>query len=396
MSATPLAIRQHVRYRAKSWRGVFRPRTAQLGRQASLIYPNGMDARATTGTGDATGQRLASLVALIFLFGTAIALQYTMPFRLGVFSQLTDFGKAIVQDLSPANFLLGGLAFATWLALVVVFRLALFVVPLLVEVLLEGPPKSWRTTMEATAWQGWSTAILATASPFLARILPDTWGLPPLLRVTQANLPDWLAPAAPIALALLSLCILNLAQYWAHRAQHAIPWLWRFHLVHHSVRDMDSMNSFTHPADMIGLQIVTSTLMALVVVDFEMLLWIGGMLSIHDRLLHMRANVNFGVLKNVLIDNRHHFIHHSADPRDFNRNFSFFFTFWDKLFGTYAAPRDITLVTTGLLDHEPPRTLGQFISGRLAPSDAPGTEDWNQPAGPRRRLKARTGVAIDA
>ena len=342
----------------------------------------------TTAATAAKGKRLVSLAALAFIFGAAITLRYTMPFQEGLFGALSAFGRAAAKDLSLTNFVLGGFAFSAWLALVVVFRLATYVICLLVEVLMEGPPKSWRPTIRATAMQGLGVAMLATINPFLVRILPDTWGLPPLLRVTQANLPDWLAPAAPIALALLSLCILNLAQYWAHRAQHAIPWLWRFHAVHHSNRDLDAMNSFTHPVDLIGLQIASSALVALVVVDFEMLVWIGGMMAIHDRLLHTRANVNFGVFRNVLIDNRHHFIHHSADPRDFDRNFSFFFTFWDRLFGTYAPPRDIALVTTGLTERKPPRTLGWFVLGRLERDYPPGARDGRPSPGPRRRLKA--------
>ena len=37
------------------------------------------------------------------------------------------------------------------------------------------------------------------------------------------------------------LCILvaDLAQYWTHRAYHEIPFLWRFHAVHHSAKTMD-------------------------------------------------------------------------------------------------------------------------------------------------------------
>src|SRR3954468_12746857 len=31
----------------------------------------------------------------------------------------------------------------------------------------------------------------------------------------------------------------DLAQYWAHRASHEVPFLWRFHKVHHSIEDMD-------------------------------------------------------------------------------------------------------------------------------------------------------------
>ena len=332
-----------------------------------LIYLSSMSAPHVRLIKGRMGSRIASLGALIFLFGSAIALQYTTPFQERGFGQLSDFVKAAVRDLTLANFVLGGLAFATWLTVAVIMGLAVFAVCLLVEVVLDGPPKSWRVTLTATALQGVAIAYLVLLNPFVARILPDTWGLQPVLRITQASLPDWVAPGAPVLLAVLSLFVFNLSQYWAHRAQHAIPWLWRFHAVHHSVRDMDSMNSYTHPIDSISWQLARSTLLLFIVIDFQMLMWIGGMIVIHDRFLHTRAKVNFGVFKNVLIDNRHHFIHHSTDPRDFDKNFSAWFTFWDKVFGTYAPPRDISLITTGLEDRKPPQTLWQFVSGRLEP-----------------------------
>ena len=39
----------------------------------------------------------------------------------------------------------------------------------------------------------------------------------------------------------LLLCILvaDLSQYWTHRAYHEIPFLWKFHAVHHSAKSMD-------------------------------------------------------------------------------------------------------------------------------------------------------------
>ena len=33
----------------------------------------------------------------------------------------------------------------------------------------------------------------------------------------------------------------DLVQYWTHRAYHEIPFLWRFHAVHHSAEYMDWM-----------------------------------------------------------------------------------------------------------------------------------------------------------
>lgn len=319
------------------------------------------------GVENPAGSRIASLVALVFLFGAAIAFQYSTPFQQSVFGQLSDFVRTAVRDLTATNLVLGGFAFAAWLTVAVVMGLVLFGVCLLVEILLDGPPKSWRTTLTATALQGVVLIYMVLLNPFVVKILPDTWGLQPLLRISQATLPAWLAPAAPIMLAVFSLFVFNLSQYWAHRAQHAIPWLWRFHAVHHSVRDMDSINSYVHPVDGLSWQLARSTLLLFIVIDFQLLVWIGGMMLIQDRFLHTRANVNFGVFKDVLIDNRHHFIHHSTDPRDFNKNFSAWFTFWDIVFGTYAPPRDISLITTGLDDRMPPRTIWQFISARLDP-----------------------------
>ncbi|HET9033269.1 MAG TPA: sterol desaturase family protein, partial [Dokdonella sp.] len=38
---------------------------------------------------------------------------------------------------------------------------------------------------------------------------------------------------------LLCILIADLAQYWTHRAYHEVPFLWKFHSVHHSTKTMD-------------------------------------------------------------------------------------------------------------------------------------------------------------
>jgi len=40
--------------------------------------------------------------------------------------------------------------------------------------------------------------------------------------------------------------------YWGHRASHHIPFLWRFHAIHHSAEHMDWLvNTRAHPVDMV-------------------------------------------------------------------------------------------------------------------------------------------------
>src|SRR6266550_4042913 len=42
----------------------------------------------------------------------------------------------------------------------------------------------------------------------------------------------------------------DVVQYWAHRATHQVPFLWRFHKVHHSIEEMDWLAAGRlHPLD---------------------------------------------------------------------------------------------------------------------------------------------------
>ena len=67
-------------------------------------------------------------------------------------------------------------------------------------------------------------------------------GSRPTLRVRIAELvhPAALQPA---------LFIGNVFYYWLHRAQHAVPLLWRFHRVHHSITEMSAVSSYHHFTD---------------------------------------------------------------------------------------------------------------------------------------------------
>src|SRR5690606_11717342 len=57
----------------------------------------------------------------------------------------------------------------------------------------------------------------------------------------------------------LLLCILvaDLAQYWTHRAYHEIPYLWKFHSVHHSAKSMDWLaGSRQHVLEVIATRVL--------------------------------------------------------------------------------------------------------------------------------------------
>jgi sterol desaturase/sphingolipid hydroxylase (fatty acid hydroxylase superfamily) len=56
----------------------------------------------------------------------------------------------------------------------------------------------------------------------------------------------------------------------------------------------------------------------------------------HQMILHSSINSEWGIIgKYILVSPASHRIHHSIDPKHFNKNFGGTFIFWDKLFGTF-------------------------------------------------------------
>jgi sterol desaturase/sphingolipid hydroxylase (fatty acid hydroxylase superfamily) len=190
-------------------------------------------------------------------------------------------------------------------------------------------------------------------------------GTGPLLTLGPEDVPPALAFATAPLLALLWLIAFDFFQYWVHRAQHAVPALWRFHAVHHSHEAMDSVNAFSHPIDALGVLAGVLAFGLLVDFAFEPMIYFSAFLSIRDRLLHTRAPIHFGPLHPVLIDNRHHFLHHHPDPAFHNCNFGNSLTLWDRLYGTYRAPTSDMLGRTGLIDLAPVASVSGYLRADL-------------------------------
>lgn len=314
-------------------------------------------------------RRLGPFVAFALLMALGFALRATEGAR---FELQTEMTQLVRLGLNPAG-LAGALDIATaglgLLALVVGQGLVVILALLAIEAALAGPPKRWSTVGFALALQTLTVLFYFLAGPFIARVLPWDVGIAPLVVISERALPALLQPAVPILGALLLILFMTFGSYWAHRALHRFPALWRFHAVHHSVEDMDAANSYVHPVDVLVERAVLIALGIVLKVDFETFIWAAAFTAFNDRMIHSRSPINFGPLGVVLLDNRHHFIHHSRDPAHFDRNFGGYFTLWDRVFGTYFHPPSDALVPTGLTDRKPPGSVWQFATGRLEPRD---------------------------
>jgi sterol desaturase/sphingolipid hydroxylase (fatty acid hydroxylase superfamily) len=267
-----------------------------------------------------------------------------------------------------------GLLLALWALWRIARKAALFGAFLFVEKFLPGPRVDKRAFRFALAVQLAITSLYAAAATFILVARPFPAMPAPALDVGQVEAESLLGPLAPVAIALAALVAYDFLDYWVHRAQHRFAFLWRFHAVHHSVEDMDSLNSYSHPLDLVGSYAAFILFSICIGFSFEAMLGLLAFQTIHDRLKHTRAPVNFGILGAVLVDNRTHFIHHTRAEARSGKNFAGTFTIFDRLFGTYERPEAGALPAHGLEGQGPPASVRDFFLARLPARPSPVSE----------------------
>jgi sterol desaturase/sphingolipid hydroxylase (fatty acid hydroxylase superfamily) len=155
----------------------------------------------------------------------------------------------------------------------------------------------------------------------------------------------------------------DLGYYCFHRLQHAVPMLWRFHAVHHSIRELSAASSWHH---------WTEDFQRIVIVNLPVSLALGlspaaggiatVLLVFHGAYLHSTSGLHFGPLRNLLADNRFHRIHHSIEEKHFGYNYGAYSTVWDRVFRTAWWPKPDELPATGLADQREPEGVGAFVA----------------------------------
>lgn len=169
--------------------------------------------------------------------------------------------------------------------------------------------------------------------------------LAPAMTLLQHTQWDGLRKAVgsqPLALQVLEIMFLtDFVQYWVHRAFHRIPWLWKFHAIHHSAEAMDWLaSSRMHFMEVVCLRGTTvipmyilgfaePALYAYLVFVFFLSSWV-----------HSNLRIRYGILGKFFVTPRFHHWHHGIEKEAIDVNFAVHFPLFDKLFGTYFLPAD--------------------------------------------------------
>jgi sterol desaturase/sphingolipid hydroxylase (fatty acid hydroxylase superfamily) len=158
----------------------------------------------------------------------------------------------------------------------------------------------------------------------------------------ESRLQGWVA-AQPAALQFVEALVLaDLFAYLSHRLFHALPFLWRFHAIHHSCEYLDWLaSSRLHLVDIVITRAVA--FIPLYVMGFSQGALYAYLLfaSIQGIAIHANLRFDFGPLRYVLVTPQFHHWHHTAQPELVDKNFAIHLPLIDWLFGTYYLPTDV-------------------------------------------------------
>jgi sterol desaturase/sphingolipid hydroxylase (fatty acid hydroxylase superfamily) len=179
--------------------------------------------------------------------------------------------------------------------------------------------------------------------------------VPAGLRAAVGGQPLWLQVIEVLLLA-------DLGFYLAHRAFHAVPALWRLHMIHHSIEEMDWLAAArVHPVD----QIITKSASLLPCFALGFSEWAIGAFAIlyhwHSLLLHSNVRLGAGPLKWLIASPDFHHWHHAQDREAWDRNFAGQLALWDFVFGTAHLPEGRHPQALGIAEPVPASYAGQLI-----------------------------------
>ncbi len=152
---------------------------------------------------------------------------------------------------------------------------------------------------------------------------------------------NWL-PIMPIWIyTILGLLVLDLiGAYFIHWLEHRVTWMWKFHLIHHTDRNIDTTSANRHhPGESVFRFIFTT--IAVVITGAPM--WMVFMYQFLSVALSQFNHANIALprwLDNALSyvfvsPDMHHVHHHYLLPYT-DSNFGNIFSIWDRIFGTYT------------------------------------------------------------
>lgn len=195
-----------------------------------------------------------------------------------------------------------------------------------------------------------------------------------------------LVPALPLpapAGVALAFLLMDLSFYYWHRVNHSIPFLWRFHNVHHADPDLDVSTSFRFHFGEVALSALFRAVQIAVIgvsgwtyAAYELIFQLNTMFHHSNVRLPIRLE---RLLNLVLVTPRMHGIHHSQVRPETNSNYSVVFSWWDRLHRTVRLNVPQSRIEIGVPGYSRPEDNG--LRAALTLPFRRQREYWSRPDG---------------
>lgn len=161
-----------------------------------------------------------------------------------------------------------------------------------------------------------------------------------------------------------AILLLDSWTYVWHRLNHKIPFLWRFHRVHHADREMDvSTAGRFHLGEIVMSSALRIPLIALFgVYAWELVLYETIMFAVvqfHHANVTVPARVD-RALRMLIVTPYMHKVHHSRIRIETDSNYSSLFSFWDRIGRSFRIREDPEAIEFGIDGPEGER-LGELL-----------------------------------
>lgn len=232
---------------------------------------------------------------------------------------------------------------------------------------------------------------------FLTSLLPNMILALPLallaLALTRAGfapLQRWSAELPSSVRFAAAMLVAEVGFYWGHRWMHRSQWLWRFHAIHHSAKEMDWLvNTRAHPVDLVLTRLcgyVPIYALGLAQWQVNRVDWVPALVALVSGMwgyfLHANVRFRFGWLEHIVATpGFHHWHHNHEGPEHLHRNYAPTMPWVDRVFGTLHFDGKNWPGEYGTDEQVSSDLTGQLLSPFLATADPqPSSAPRDEPA----------------
>ncbi len=213
------------------------------------------------------------------------------------------------------------------------------------------------------SYQFVSNGIIAGLNAALGPVAPSSW-------------PSFVTRSIITVMLFLAY---ELGYWFNHWLSHKVPLLWEFHKVHHTAEVLTPLTNFrVHPvytwvfanilalsaaiANGLGNYMFGNTAYQYALSDTNIILVLFIHTYVHLQHSHMWISFR-GALGRIFVSPAHHQVHHSSNPKHFNKNFGSCLALWDWMFGTLYVPgAEREKLTFGFENHPNAHTVkGELV-----------------------------------